>query len=167
MRSNAILIILGVTIVAVMGILGLTLVLAPENEPAFDNAVTFMNAVGDNDDATAFALLTEELQTYVTENCPDSSVSTCINDYIPDEWGDLLAPVYRRSIPIGDTAWDVQLVATYEEGQGFAGVCIYHRMEEVAPDDWRVAAWSGFISCDDRNSGMNALRREDAINRVP
>ncbi|GAB4522851.1 MAG: hypothetical protein OHK0046_35970 [Anaerolineae bacterium] len=156
------------TAVVIAGILALTLVLVPENtSPAYDTATTFMNAAGAGDDATAFALLSPEMQTYVTENCPEGSVSACIDDYTPAEWGDLLSAVYRRSVPEGSTRWHVQLVATYEEGQGFAGVCIYHRMDEIAPDDWRVSAWSGFISCDDPGGRLNPLRAEDAPNRAP
>jgi hypothetical protein len=61
----------------------------------------------------------------------------------------------------------VQLLASYQEGEGFAGVCIYLRMEESAPDDWRVAGWAGFISCDAPNSGINGLRQPSAPNRAP
>lgn len=168
MKSRSIVILLVVTAVVIVGIILLTTVLVPENtSPAYSVATEFMNAAGKGDDATAFPLLSDEMQAYVTENCPEGSVSACIDAYIPAEWGNLLSAVYRRSVPEGNTAWDVQLVATYEEGEGFAGVCIYHRMEEVTPDDWRVAGWAGFVSCDDPNSGLNALRRDDAVNHVP
>ncbi len=160
------LVILGVVFVlVVMGLIALTLALTPENtHPAYDAAVRFMNAAGEGDEETALALLGADLQAYVAANC--DSVTACIDDYTPPEWGDLIAAVYRRSRPDG-LAWDVQLVATYEEGQGFAGVCIYHRMEEVADDEWRVMAWSGFVSCDDPDSGLSDLRRTDAVNRAP
>lgn len=157
------------TVIAIAGVIVLTLIFIPEENPAFAAAVRFANAAGLGQDDVAFALLTDELQTYVRDNCPDGSVSACIAAYIPADWGRLQregAAVYRRSIPDGP-AWDVQIVATYQHGQGFAGVCIYHRMEQVAPGDWRVAAWSGFVSCDEPNSGIQGLRRDDAPNRVP
>lgn len=168
MNTRTVTIIIGATVAAVVGIILLTVLLVPENtHPAYAAATRFMNAAGEGDEAAAFPLLSDAMQTYVRENCPEGRVSACVQGYIPPEWGGLIRAVYRRSIPEGNQAWDVQLVATYEEGQGFAGVCIYHRMEEVAPDDWRVAAWSGFISCDDPDSGLNALRRPDATNRAP
>lgn len=165
------LIILGVvTLIVVGSLIGLTLVFTAENtEPAFDAAVRFMNAAGTGNEETAFALLAPEMQDYVRDNCPDGSVSVCVDDYTPAEWGALVrdgAAVFRRAIPDGE-AWDVLLVATYEEGQGFAGVCIYHRMEEIAEGDWRVAGWSGFISCDAPDSGIQGLRRDTAPNRAP
>lgn len=165
---------LGVVLVLVIGgIIALTTVLVPENlHPAYEVATEFMNAAGQGDDSTAIALLSEDMQAYVAANCPAGSVAACVDEYTPAEWGDLIAAVYRRSAPEGTDIWHVQLVATYEEGQGFAGVCIYHQVENLAAADrdeadWRVTAWSGFVSCDDRNSGLSALRREDAINRAP
>jgi hypothetical protein len=158
-----------VTVIVVIAVIVLTLIFIPEENPAFAAAVRFANAAGLGQDDVAFDLLSEEMQTYVTDNCPDGSVSACIAAYTPVDWGRLQregAAVYRRSIPDG-SAWDVQLVATYERGQGFAGVCIYHRMEQAASGDWRVAAWSGYVSCDDPNSGIQGLRRDDAPNRVP
>ncbi|MDX2077909.1 MAG: hypothetical protein SFZ02_15885 [bacterium] len=158
-----------ITVIIAGGIIALTAALPPQNQPAFDVAVRFMNLAGTGQDEGAMALLSDELQAYVTQNCPDSSVSACIDAYTPSEWGNLLrdgAAVYRRSIRDGD-AWDIQLIATYEKDKGFAGVCIYHRVEEIAPDDWRVTAWSGFIACDDPNSGLPNLRASDAVNRVP
>ena len=170
MKQSYVVILVAVTVAAAVGLIGLTLVLVPENtNPAFDVAERFINAAGLNDDDTAFPLLSDEMQAYVTENCPDGSVSACVLGYTPDDWGTLIgdgAAVFRRSIPDGD-AWDVLLVATYQEGQGFAGVCIYHRMERNADDEWQVAGWSGFISCDAPNSGIQGLRRDDAPNRAP
>jgi len=169
MTRTQMIVLLTVTVTVIVGIIGLTVVLTPENtNPAYDVATQFMNAAGLGDDETAFPLLSPEMQTYVTANCPENSVSTCISDYTPDEWGTLIrdgAAVYRRSIADG-LAWDVLLVAVYEEGQGFAGVCIYHRMEEIAEDDWRVAGWSGFVSCDESNAGLQSLRRENAPNYI-
>lgn len=169
MSNKLIALIIAGTVVVVGGMIALTLVLTPENtNPAYSAAVDFINAAGTYNEETAFALLSPAMQDYVRENCPEGRVSACINDYTPEEWGELVrdgAAVYRRSIRDGD-AVDVQIIATYEEGEGFAGVCIYHRMEEIAPDDWRVTAWSGFISCDDARAGLRELRQPDAPNYV-
>jgi hypothetical protein len=174
MSNRIIALIIGVTVLAIGGLLALTLVLTPENtKPAYRTATNFMNAAGTYDDATAFALLTPAMQDYVESNCPQGQVSACVAEYIPDEWGELVrdgAAVFRRAKRDTDDAYDVQIVATYEEGQGFAGVCIYHRVENITPGeetaDWRVAGWSGFVSCDDPDSGIDGLRAEDAPNRV-
>jgi hypothetical protein len=167
MTSRTLLWVGAATVIAVLGIVVLSVYLTPEGlNPAFAAATEFMNAAGQGDDEAALALLTEGLQAYAGENCPGGSVSACLQEYIPPEWGGFIAAVYRRSIPYG-ADWDVLLVATYEEDQGFSGVCIYHRVTEVAPGDWRVSVWSGFVSCDLPNSGLQGLRAEDAPNRVP
>ncbi len=167
MKSRPVILIVIVMLIIIAGMIALTIVLVPENmHPAYAAATDFMNAAGLGDDDVAFALLSSEMQAYVLENCPDGKVSACIDDYTPPEWGNLMSAVYRRSIPEGRT-YHVALIATYEEGQGFAGVCIYHRMEEVAEDDWRVMGWSGFVSCDDSDAGLSGLRRDDAPNRAP
>lgn len=168
--SNRILyLIIGATALAVVGMIGLTLVLTPENsKAAYDAAVRFINAAGTGDEDAAYALLSTEMQAYVDAECDGGSVVACLDAYTPEEWGDLVkegAAVYRRAQRDGD-AFDVQIVATYEEGQGFAGVCIYHRMEEAGEGDWRVAGWSGFVSCDDPDSGLQGLRSDNAPNRV-
>jgi len=158
-----------VTVIAIAAVIVLTLIFTPEENPAFAASVRFANAAGLGQDDIAFELLSDDMQAYVIDNCPDGSVSACIAAYTPADWGRLLregAAVYRRSIPDG-SAWDVQLVATYQFGQGFAGVCLYHRMEQSASGDWRVAGWSGFVSCDEPNSGIHGLRRDDAPNRAP
>lgn len=167
--NNRVLILIGIaTVAVVVGMIYLTTQITPENtNPAYQAAVNFMNAAGTGDETTAYDLLSPEMQEYVDVNCPDGSVSACIAAYTPDAWGELVrdgAAVFRRAQRDGD-AWDVQIVATYEEGQGFAGVCIYHRVEQV-DDAWRVAGWSGFITCDARNSGLDGLRQPDAPNRV-
>lgn len=169
MSNKLIALIIGVSILSIGGLIALTVVLTPENtKPAFNTAVDFVNAAGTYNEDVAFALLSPAMQDYVRDNCPDGEVSACIAAYTPPEWGELLkdgAAVYRRSIRDGE-AWDVQILATYEEDEGFAGVCIYHRVEEIAPDDWRITAWSGFISCDDPDSGLRELRQPDAPNYV-
>lgn len=151
----------------IIAIIALSLVFTPEDSnPAFAVAVDFANAVGKGDDATAQDLMGDALQAYVVENCPNGSASACVDDYTPPEWGDMLSAVYRRSRPLGRD-WEVLLVATYEEEQGFSGVCLYTYLQEVAEDDWRVTAWSGFVSCDGDASGIEGLSQDDAPNHAP
>ncbi|MDX1991128.1 MAG: hypothetical protein SF029_01980 [bacterium] len=157
----------GLTVLVIAGLLVLSAVLTPGSvNPAYAAAERFMSAAGAGNDAQASALLGNDLQAYVAENCPGGSVSACIDAYTPPEWGGLIAAVYRRSIPVG-RAYDVLLFATYEEGVGFSGVCIYHRVEEVAEDDWRVTAWSGFLHCEEEEADLQELRQPDAVNRAP
>jgi len=152
-------------IVVIIGIIILTLALTPEQaHPAYTAAVEFVNAAGHGDDAAAFALLSDDLQTYVSENCADGSVSACIAGYTPPEWGRFLSAVYRRSAPDG-ADFDVRLIATYAENEGFSGVCIYQRMQQNEAGEWRVYGWSGFISCGDAEA--TDLTAPAAPNRAP
>lgn len=153
----------------IVGLVALTAVFTPSNShPAYDVAAEFMNAAGQGDEATAFALLNSNLQTYARENCLNGEVSACIRGYTPPEWGSLLSAEFRRSLFDSDTAVDVLLFATYEEEKGFSGVCIYHRVEQDSEGHWKVAGWSGFISCGESGAGLQNLRSAaDAPNRVP
>lgn len=167
MNRRVMLIAGGVIGLMIIAILALSVMFTPEDSnPAVAVAVDFANAVGEGDDVVAHDLISDTLQTYVAENCPDGSASACVDEYTPSEWGDMLAAVFRRSRPLGRD-WEILLVATYEEEQGFAGVCIYTYLEEVEEDDWRVTAWSGFVSCDGENSGIDGLSQDDAPNRAP
>lgn len=136
-------------------LIGLILLLcacSPEAaNPAYDAAVRFANAAGQGDDATASALLSEELQSYVSANCPDGSVSACIDGYTPEAWGELISAVFRRAAPDG-AAWDVNLIATYEFEEGFSGVCIYLRIEQNEANQWRVTRWAGWVHCGEASS---------------
>lgn len=144
----------------------LTAALTPANtEPAFAAAITFTNAAATGDDDTAFALLDDTMQAYVLENCPDGSVSACVQSYTPPEWGGIISAVFRRAIPDAGS-WDVDLIATYEEETGFTGVCIYNRVEQDAAGDWRVAGWAGFIHCADAAS-RNMATNPDTPFRAP
>ena len=168
MNSRPVLVIVIITAISIAALLLLTLVLTPEINPAFEVAVNFVNAAASGDEATALPLLSQELQTYVAATCPDEKVSTCVQAYTPPEWGNMLSAVFRRAIPDGDQAWDVLLVSTYADGQGFSGVCIYNRVERLTNQDWRVTKWSGFISCDEPNAGLSDLRdQDDAPNQAP
>lgn len=153
--------------IAVIVIVLLTAALTPEStNPAFAAAVEFTHAAGTGGDDMAFDLLAPAVQEYVRQNCPDGRVSGCVSAYTPPEWGDFRSVVFRRAVPDGDAAWDVELIATYEEDKGFSGVCIYNRVEQDAAADWRVTAWAGWIHCGD-SASRNMADNPAAPNRVP
>lgn len=159
---------LGILVLLMVGLILLTTQLTPEQtNPAYAAAVTFMEAAGRGDDAAASALLGGDLPAYVAANCPDGSVSACIQGYTPPEWGDLVHAEYRRADTSGQ---HIQLFATYEEGVGFSGVCIYMHVLPAndAGTDYRVVAWSGFIHCGQPNAGLDSLRSDPSVpNRAP
>jgi hypothetical protein len=156
-------------LIALVLIVAVTALLVPsETNPAFATAVNFVNASGKGDDALAIQALAPVLQDYVMNNCPDDSVSACIDAYTPAEWGKFLSAVFRRAQPDGAQAWDIQLVATYELGQGFSGVCMYNRVEQLADNTWQITRWSGWMSCDEANSGLTNLISDPTVpNRAP
>jgi hypothetical protein len=168
MKRSHILILASIAIVIVIGvILLLTLIFPPENtNPAFATAVTFVQAAAASDDATALDLLSDELQIYVTENCPDASITACVREYTPPDWGDLANVSFRRATPDGPTAWDVDLIATYAAGTGASGVCIYNRVEQTPAGDWQVVEWAGWLHCGD-NASRNMATNADTPNRAP
>jgi hypothetical protein len=134
-----------------------TALLTPASVPAYDAAVSFVQAAGRGDDNAASALLTPELRAWVAQNCRDGSVAACVDDYTPPEWGGMLSAVFRRAQPDGPQAFNIQIIATYEDNQGFSGVCIYTRTERQPDDRWLVARWSGWFSCDEPLSGLDDL----------
>lgn len=156
-------------------IIVISVALTPANTNfAYAAAVDFTNLATKGQTADASALMDDNLRAYVAENCPSGDVGACVQAYAPADWGAMISAVFRRSIPDGNNAWDIQLVATYEEEKGFSGVCIYNRVERFAElaegdayDGWRVTRWSGFIPCDDALSGIQNLRGADAPNRAP
>jgi len=110
--------------------------------------------------------MSQSLRESVAEICPEGIPSTCIESYADDSWGGFMSAVFRRAVPDGNNAWDVQLIATYEEGQGFSGICIYNRVELIE-GTWQVTRWSGFISCDLPTAGLQDLAEESAMNHMP
>lgn len=148
----------------------LTMFLTPAAlNPAYAAALDFADAVFDTrDDAAAMALLSPEMVAWVGENCPEG-VTACIDDYIPDEWGGYVDTVYRRSVPDGTKAWDIQLIATFDERltPGFSGVCIYVRAEDLGDSNWLLTRWSGWVSCA-QEEGLDNLRLNPNVpNRAP
>jgi hypothetical protein len=158
---------IGLAILSSIGIIvAITAALTPQQtNPAFAAATAFMEAAGKGDDDTAYRLLDENLQAYVTTTCPNGSVSECIASYIPPEWGKFLNVVFRRAVPDG-SAWNVDLIASYEEDLGFSGVCIFQRMEQNSDGAWQVAEWAGFISCGNPDS-RNMATNPNTPNRAP
>jgi hypothetical protein len=152
--------------VALVAVVVVTLALVPsETNPAFAAAEAFAQAAGRGDDAAARALLSDDMQAYVEANCPEGSVSACVDSFTPPEWGAMKSAVYRRAAPDGG-AWDVDLISYYEADRGASGVCIYQRMEQNAAGEWRVAGWAGFVHCGDPAS-RNMASNPDAPNRAP
>jgi hypothetical protein len=157
----ALAIILSVAVVVVV-----TLQFTPqEANPAFAAATTFMNAAFQGDDHTAFALLSQLMQQYVNDHCPNSSVSACVKSFTPPEYGEADSAIYRRAAPDGG-AWDVELIAVYPHDKGASGVCIYERMEQSPAGDWQVAGWAGFLWCGDGRS-RDMATNPDTPNRAP
>ena len=169
MRKLNPVVVVGVLLALVAVVIITALLVPQETNPAFASAIEFVNAAGKGDDETAMSHLSTALQSYVADTCPDGSVSACVDAYTPPEWGDFLNAVYRRAQPDGPNAWDVQLIATWEEGQGFSGICIYNRVErpDEQSDVWEIVRWSGFVSCDLPNAGLSGLAQDDAPNRAP
>jgi hypothetical protein len=149
----------------IIGILISTLVLTPaETNPAFAAALAFVDAAARGDDARAEGYLSEELRTYVAENCPQGSVSACVAAYIPPEWGAYQSIVFRRSAPDGG-GYHVDLIGTWALERGFSGVCVYANMQQEA-GAWKVQRWAGFVWCGDpawAEFGSNP----DTPNRAP
>jgi hypothetical protein len=142
-----------------------------QTNPAYAAAVAFMDAAGRGDETAAAALLDADMQAYVRDNCPNRQVSACVEVYIPPEWGTFESVIFRRASPDLTTganprAYDVELIASYTEGKGVSGVCIYTRMEQGDDDAWRVAGYAGFVSCGDAVS-RDMAGNVDAPNRAP
>jgi hypothetical protein len=169
MKRSSIVLVAGLLLITVLivVIVLLTAAFTPENtNPAFAAAIYFVHAAGTGADDTALNFLNPALQTYVAENCPDGRVSACVQSYTPPEWGAFRGVVFRRAVPDGPAAWDIDLIATYEQDKGFSGVCIYTRMEQDSVGDWRVAAWAGFVHCGE-SAARNMVTNPDTPNRVP
>lgn len=154
-------IILGILVVVIV-----TATLIPQQtNPAFDAAVSFVNAAGSGDDAAAMALLSPELQAWVADNCPNGSVSACVEAYAPDSWGDFASGVFRRAAPDAG-AWDVDVISYYALDQGSSGVCTYARVEQDSAGAWKVVRWAGWAWCGDPATRSMATN-PDAPNQAP
>ncbi len=159
---------LGLLVFVVIVIITTALLIPQGTNPAYAIAQDFVLSAGKGDDASAMNTLSPELQAWVRENCPVESVSHCVDDYTPADWGDFLNAVFRRAQRDGRDAWNILFLATYAENQGFSGVCIYARTEQKPDETWHVVAWSGWMSCDEPNSGLSDLINDPSVpNRAP
>lgn len=165
-QSRRFLVIVAFLLIIIVLVIIATALLIPQSNPAYATAIDFVNAASTGNDAEAITHLSPELQAYVAENCPDSSVSACITSYAPEDWGTFSSAVYRRSIPDGDRAWDVDLIGTYSAGVGASGVCIYTRVEQADDSNWYVTDWAGWLHCGDAAS-RNMATNPDTPNRAP
>ncbi len=158
---------IGLGIIAIIGVLVLVAVAAtsPQTNPAFDVAASFANNAGHGDDESAILLLDTDLLKAVETLCKDGKPSACVQGYIPPEWGTLENAVFRRATPDG-TAWDIEVIATYEKDKGASGVCSYFHVKPVADGQWRIDRWAGFLWCGDPRS-RNMATNPDTPNRMP
>lgn len=164
--------VIGTLLLTIFAVILLLMVAVEQNQPqavnpAYAAAIEFVNAAGSGDDAAAEALMSDELSAYVAETCPQGSVAACIDAYSPEIWGDFINGVFRRAQPDGPAAWDILLLGTWAEDEGFSGVCIYTRAEQAGPENWEIVAWSGWIPCNEPNAGLSSLMQSDAPNRAP
>lgn len=171
--NRTVIILVALFAIILIGLIGLSLFLVPqETNPAFRVATEFARNALQGGKAPVDAYLSPELAAYVESSCPNGNATDCITGYIPEEWGGFIDVVYRRSVPQDNgRAWDIQLIASFEQGQGFSGVCIYLRAENPTPanaDGWKITRWAGWVSCDVDNKGLDDLRTNpDAPNRAP
>lgn len=168
LRSRSFIVILLISVVVIVAILAAALVLVPtQTSPAFQTALDFVNAAVQGVDANALAKVSDPIRAYAAENCPDGSISACVDAYTPEDWGAMKTVVYRRSAPVGDE-WDVDLIAHYESGTGSSGVCIYARVAPLdeSGENWQVTRYAGFVHCGDPAS-RDMAANPDAPNTVP
>ncbi|MBE2182939.1 MAG: hypothetical protein IAE89_05905 [Anaerolineae bacterium] len=165
MSRKTVLILAGISILALIVIIMTALLTPTQTNPAAEVALTFTQAVSQGDDSAAMPLLSDQAAAYVAENCPDGSVSACVARLIPEDWGNYISTVFRRAMPDGDH-WNVDLISTYEHDLGGSGVCIYVRAEQDEAGNFKVAQFAGFVNCGDPST-RNMATNPDAPNRVP
>ncbi len=166
MRSKRGLLLIGgaVLVVILLVILLVSASSNPDSFPPYAAALAFSRAVGVGDNAAASAELSPAAVQWAGVNCPEG-IAVCLGRLADPAWGDLISVVFRRAAPDGANAYDVELIATYEQGVGFSGICIYNRVEKQTDDTWKVAGWAGWIHCADPLS-RDMERNPEAPNRV-
>ncbi|MFN8527952.1 MAG: hypothetical protein U0670_05015 [Anaerolineae bacterium] len=169
MRSRrTLLIIIAAVVLLIVVIAGIVIAstrFTPSNEPQYQAAVDFVRAVGLNDNRTALSLLTPGMRLWVSELCSYGQIASCLRAFVPPDWGQFVSVVFRQATPYY-TSWDVDMIATYERGDGASGVCIYARIEQMPEGDWRVSRWAGWISCADPRA-QDMANNPDTPNRAP
>lgn len=158
---------IGLVIIAVVAAVVLIAVALtpPQTNPAFDVAASFANAAGHGNDEKALPLLSAELANAVADKCQDGKPSGCVMGYAPTEWGGMETAVFRRAVPDG-SAWDIEVIATYEKDKGASGVCSYFHVSQAADGQWKIDRWAGFIWCGDPRS-RDMATNPDTPNRMP
>ena len=158
---------IGLAVIAVVAVLVLVVVAStsPLTNPVFGVASAFANAAGHGDDTAAIPLLDADLAQAVVTRCTGGKPSGCVQGYAPPEWGALENAVFRRAVPDG-TAWDIEVISTYEKDKGASGVCSYFHVKPVADGQWKIDRWAGFIWCGDPRS-RNMATNPDTPNRMP
>lgn len=165
MKPRTLTIVVIALLVVVAIIIVATLIFTPgQTEPAFQAAVAFVEAAAKGDDDAALALASPAIREATAANCPEGSISACVDSYTPPEWGAMQSVVFRRAIPDGEN-WNVELISYYASDTGASGVCIFTRMEPV-DDAWQVTRYAGFIHCADP-AWRSISSAPDAPNRVP
>ncbi|MCU0511640.1 MAG: hypothetical protein MUE40_03625 [Anaerolineae bacterium] len=160
-------VIVGLVAVSALIIAATAIFVPGSTHPAYEAATAFVNAAGRGDEAAALAQASPALRAAIAADCPGGRVSDCVAAYADPDWGRFLNGVYRRAQPDGLDAWDVQIIATYQFGVGFSGICIYNRVERQPDDSWQVVAWSGWVSCSRPDTGLSALMQPAAVHRFP
>lgn len=166
MRFRTILLLGAGGVIALSIIVAVAIALTPgQTNPAFATAVTFVEAAGKGDDATALAQLDNTLRTYVADHCPNGSVSACVQSYTPPDWGQMIGATFRRAAPDGAN-WDVEVISNYAAGTGASGVCIYTRVQPNGAGGWQVSRWAGWLHCSDPGA-RNMATNPATPNRAP
>jgi hypothetical protein len=164
MQRRTILIITAVVVVVAAIIIAAASQLTP-NSPAFTTAVDFVNAAASGDDAAAQSLLDDTMRAYVADHCPQGSAAACVQSFTPPDWGAIVSAVFRRAAPAG-AAWDVEVIAHYQQDKGASGVCSLIHVAQDAAGAWKVAGWAGFVHCGEPQS-RDMATNPDTPNRAP
>jgi hypothetical protein len=133
-------------IVVILAIIAATAFLTPDSYPPNAAAINFARAAASGDEPAAVAYLSPDLQAYVAANCPDGTVSGCVADYIPDEWGGYRGLEFRRAMPDGN-GYHIDLIGFWEQDRGFSGVCVYLNVQPDGAGGWQVTRWAGWAWC--------------------
>lgn len=166
MKKSLPLIIVGI-ITAILILVVVTAALTPaQTSPAFAAAEAWGNAAARGQEAIAVQHEGEALREWAAVNCPEGRVSACVQALFPPEWGEFISVLYRRAVPDGDRAWDVELIGSFQRDDGGSGICVYTRVEQNDAGVWLVEAYAGWVWCGDPAS-RNMADNPDAPNRAP
>lgn len=167
MNKKLLIIFGGITALAIIGIIAATAAFTPsQTNPAFAAAEAWGNAAARGQEEIAIAHEGEALRAWASANCPNGRVSDCIRSLFPPEWGDFISVLYRRAVPEGNRAWDIEMIGSFQRDDGGSGICVYVRVEQNDAGVWLVEEYAGWIWCGDPAS-RNMAANPDAPNRAP